>query len=279
MSTLVQSLRRAASQAKHQWFPTPAVAAWRHACHEASVVPRHTPGHIVLDGYRLEYADLLTVCPQWHDIFVRESMKFDARTTAPRILDCGANVGLASLYFKRQYPAARITAFEADPELAAVCARNLAANGAADVAVEAAAVWREAGTVRFQREGADSGAIEGTSAGLRAEAVSVPSIRLRDRLAAERIDLLKLDIEGAELGVLGDCAPALANVNAIVMDLHEFDPDVRQTPAMMQLLADAGFRMTLSDAALLPWRDGVAGRSPFADRTASWCATLKAWRV
>jgi FkbM family methyltransferase len=233
----------------------------------------------VLDGYRLEYADLLTLCPQWHDIFVRDSLKFDARTTSPRILDCGANVGLASLYFKRQYPDARITAFEADPELAALCARNLASNGAADVTVEAVAVWSESGTVRFQREGADSGAIEGTSAGLRAAAVSVPSLRLRDRLATERIDLLKLDIEGAELAVLTDCAPALGNVNAIVMDLHEFNPEVRQTPAIMQVLSDAGFRMTLSDATPLPWRDAEHDRSPFADRAASWCATLKAWRV
>jgi hypothetical protein len=102
---------------------------------------------------------------------------------------------------------------------------------------------------------------------------------LRDRLAAERIDLLKLDIEGAELAVLTDCAGVLANVNAVVMDLHEFNPKVRQTPAIMSLLADAGFRMTLSDATPLPWRDSSDHQSPFADCASSWCATLKAWRV
>jgi FkbM family methyltransferase len=279
VSALVHTLRRAASHAKHQWFPSPAVAAWRQACRAAAEVPRHVSGRILLDTYHVEYADLLTLCPQWHDIFVRETLKFSARTTAPRILDCGANVGLASLYFKRKYPAARITAFEADPELAAICERNLGGNGAADVKVEAAAVWREAGTVRFQREGADSGAIEGTSSGLQAAAIDVPSVRLRDRLAAERIDLLKLDIEGAELAVLSDCADVLANVNAVVMDLHEFNPEVRQTPAIMSLLADAGFRMSLSDATPLPWRDSGEQRSPFADCASSWCATLKAWRV
>lgn len=279
MTALVHTLRRAASHAKHQWFPSPAVAAWRQACRAAAEVPRHRPGRILLDGYHIEYADLLTLCPQWHDIFVRETLNFTTRTRAPRILDCGANVGLASLYFKRQYPAARITAFEADPDLAAICARNLVGNGADDVVVEAAAVWRDAGTVRFQREGADSGAIEGTSSGLQATAIDVPAVRLRDRLAVERVDLLKLDIEGAERVVLTDCARVLGNVNALVMDLHEFNPEVRQTPAIMSLLADAGFRMSLSDATPLPWRDTQEQQSPFADCASSWCATLKAWRA
>ena len=68
-------------------------------------------------------------------------------TPSPRILDCGANVGLASLFFKRRYPAARITAFEADPALFAILDANLRANGAADVEARHAALWTSTGTV------------------------------------------------------------------------------------------------------------------------------------
>ena len=275
---LVHSVRRVASRAKHQLFPSPEMAAWRHACRAAAQVPRYTPGEIVLDGYRLAYADLLTLCPQWHDIFVGGALRFESPVPEPRILDCGANVGLAALYFKRLYPGARITAYEADPALAVLCGRNLAANGAEDVDVEAAAVWCAGGAVRFQQEGADSGAIEGMSAGLRANAVTVPAVRLRDVIAVERIDLLKLDIEGAETAVLADCAEALDNVAAIVMELHEFDPGDRCTPLVMRLLGRAGFLVSLSHVEPLPWRQRARPASPFPDDSPVWAATIRAWR-
>lgn len=277
--SLIAEVRRAASEARRQLFPSAEVQAWRHACRLSARVPRHTAGEIALNGYRIAYADLLTLCPQWHDIFVSGSLRFTSSRPDPRILDCGANIGLASLYFKRLYPRARITAFEADPALATICCRNLAANGAIDVEVESVAVWRENGVVRFQQEGADSGAIAGLSAGLLAKAVNVPAIRLRDLLARERIDLLKLDIEGAETLVLADCADALDDVDAIVMDLHEFDPRARQTPDVMRLLTRAGFVVSLSDVSPLPWRSADRLPSPFPGHCLVWAATLRAWRA
>ena len=88
-----------------------------------------------------------------------------ARHGEPRILDCGANVGLASLYFKKRYPEARVTAFEADPAIADVLRGNLLRNGCPDVEVVEAAVWTEEGTVEFCREGADSGTIQDFASG------------------------------------------------------------------------------------------------------------------
>jgi len=54
---------------------------------------------------------------------------------APLIFDCGANIGLATLYFKNLYLGARIVAFEADPETAAVLRENVSANHLQDVSV------------------------------------------------------------------------------------------------------------------------------------------------
>lgn len=49
------------------------------------------------------------------EIFIRGEYFFETEKTAPVILDCGANIGLATLFFKRIYPKARITCGEADP--------------------------------------------------------------------------------------------------------------------------------------------------------------------
>src|SRR5207244_8099791 len=64
---------RRSSDLYRQLNPSPEVAAWRHAEARAGSVPRHTPGHIRLLDYDIEYADLLTLCPQFHDIFVQQS--------------------------------------------------------------------------------------------------------------------------------------------------------------------------------------------------------------
>src|SRR5215510_14966778 len=280
MSAATKLIRRAAGAAYRQLFPTPELAAWRYADELAGTIPRHTAGVIRLLDYELHYADLLSFCPQWHDIFVQGALEFRAASQSPRILDCGANVGLASLFFRCRYPAARITAYEADPALFAIARANLSANGCPEVEVVNAALWTSAGRVTFRAEGTDSGMIDGLAGAVDGAAVEVPSLRLRDILAAERIDLLKLDIEGAEDAVLADCEPVLDRVGAIVMDLHEFDPAVRQAPRVLELLTRAGFVYAVDEFVPQPWRPPVSSsRTPFPGRALVWSMTVRAWRA
>ena len=260
-------------------FERPEKTAWRQACHQADVTPRFSPGTIRLMDLDLNYADLLTLCPQWDDIFVKRTLAFTSASPAPRILDCGANIGLATLFFRRLYPEARITAFEADPALFAILERNLRANGAGDVDVRHAAVWTSAGSLTFHCEGSDSGMIGELPGAVDAPAAVVPSVRLRDILDAGPVDLLKLDIEGAEDPVLADCEPALDQVKAILMDLHEFDPSTRQAPGILERLARAGFRYAIDEFVALPARGSLAGvGTPFPGRPLQWAMTVRAWR-
>jgi hypothetical protein len=119
-------------------------------------------------------------------------------------------------------------------------------------------------------------ALPGAVAG---RAQTVPSLRLRDVLDQGPVDLLKLDIEGAEDAVLADCEPALRAVKAIVMDLHEFDPSVRQAPRVLELLSRAGFSYAIDEFVALPWREPAAGAdTPFPGRAMQWAMTVRAWR-
>jgi FkbM family methyltransferase len=282
-------MRRAAGAAYRQLFPTPEVAAWRHADERARATPRFTPGSIRMLDYELRYSDLLSFCPQWHDIFIDGALEFRPPSAAPRILDCGGNIGLASLFFKRRFPAARITAYEADPALFAMMKANLAKNGASDVEMVQAALWTATGRVTFRSEGSDSGMIDGLSGAVAGTSVEVPSLRLRDVITdlttgangtAGRIDLLKLDIEGAEDAVLADCEPVLDRVGAIVLDLHEFTPADRQAPRVLNLLTRAGFTYAVDEFVPQPWRPPVASAvSPFPGKALVWTMTVRAWRA
>jgi FkbM family methyltransferase len=282
MNSTLKFMRRAASAIKQQLNPTPEVAAWQHAEAVAATVPRRTPGRITLLDYDIEYADLASFCPQFHEVFVHRSLEFQTTSPSPSILDCGANIGAASLFFKRQYPNARVTAYEADPDLCAMTRRNLERNRASDVDVVHAALWTSTGEVTFLAEGSDSGMIGGLAGageGLPTKTVTVPSLRLRDVLADDRVDLLKLDIEGAEGPVLDDCAPVLDRVNAIVMDLHEFDPHDRQSPRVFECLSRAGFVCSVDDLLVQHWRTPLASaNAPFPKVPLVWTLTVRAWR-
>jgi FkbM family methyltransferase len=273
---LASHLRRFARDVRHDLWPTPERAVLQELARRAAGEPRRTPGQISIAPYRFDYADAMSAWPQWDEIFIHSSLAFETHVQEPRILDCGANIGLASLYFKRRYPRARITAFEADPALAAVCRRNLAANSVSDVEVRDAAVWVGAGTVDFVCEGTDSGAIASFEPAVAGTKATVPSERLYDWLD-ETVDLLKLDIEGAELPVLDDCRERLYNVRAITIDLHEFNPANRQTGAVFDLLTSAGFVFDMRDLVPLPWRSSRV-ESPFSNASPVWVATIRAWR-
>jgi FkbM family methyltransferase len=260
-------------------FERPEKAAWRRAWHRAEVTPRLTPGNIRMMDYDVRYSDLLSFCPQWEDIFVKRTLAFTTASRTPRILDCGANVGLASLFFRRLYPEARITAFEADPALFAILNTNLKANGASDVETRHVALWTSTGSLTFHCEGSDSGMIGSLPGAIDGTSTTVPSLRLRDVLDEGPVDLLKLDIEGAEDAVLADCEPVLHRVKALVMDLHEFDPAVRQVPRVLELLTRAGFSYAIDEFVPLTWREPRSGAdSPFPGKAMQWAMTVRAWR-
>jgi len=215
--------RRKAGAIRRRLFESPEQAAWRRAWHLAETTPRFTLGRITMMEYNFQYSDLLSFCPQWQDIFVKRALDFTAASPAPRILDCGANIGVASLFFRRRYPGARITAFEADPALFALLDANLDANGAATVERRNVALWTSTGRLTFCSEGSDSGMIEALPGAVDGRSVVVPSVRLRDVIEAESsIDLLKVDIEGAESEFITPDNPFLARIDRLVVEVHKW---------------------------------------------------------
>lgn len=275
--SVLTHFRRFARDVRHDIWPTPEHAVLRELERRAMHEPRRAGGQIAVAPYRFDYADAMSTWPQWDDIFVHQSLDFGCDAPAPRIVDCGANIGLASIYFKRRYPQAKVTAFEPDPQLASICRGNLAVNsGTGQVEVKEAAVWTADGTVEFICEGTDSGAIASLDEPVQGPVARVPSVRLRDWLD-EPVDLLKLDVEGAELPVLDDCRDRLCNVRALCVELHESNPRRRQTGSMFDLLTAVGFVFDVRALTPLPWRSSPV-QSPFTNPSLSWVVTVRAWR-
>jgi FkbM family methyltransferase len=200
---------------------------------------RYKPAVIRYKDLIIETPDSLSVLGQVKEIFF-DSIYFFEPASKDNVLiyDCGANVGLASIYLKKIYPAATIKAFEADPAVAVYLKKNLAANNIGGVHVIEKAVWTNNGHISFNQEGADGGSI-GDGKGT----VSIECVRLKDHIAKEStIDLLKIDIEGAELAVLTDCSDVLHKVQHLFVEYHSHKNEPQRLPELLKVLTASGFR-------------------------------------
>jgi len=154
--------------------------------------------------------------------FKREYRCLDDLHDARLVVDCGANVGYASVYFLSRFPNAEVYAIEPDAGNAAFARRNLAPYGGR-VRLREAAVWSAPGSLRIERKGLGSEwGIEVRPCDVDegdVEAIDLSSVIAE--LGNRRISILKIDIEGAEAEVFRDGPPPwLALVDAIVIELH-----------------------------------------------------------
>jgi len=173
-------------------------------------------------------------------LFDHELYRFVAEGNAPRIVDCGAGIGLSVCYFKKLYPDSRITAFEPDPNLYEILQRNCQSWGAVGLTLIPKAVWNCETTLTFSRDRHHPGRISERSIG--DDSLRVPTCRLRD-LLTEKVDLLRLNIEGAEVDVLLDCYDLLGLVENLIVDYHSLFEHPQRLDTLMAVLTKAGFRM------------------------------------
>ena len=175
------------------------------------------------------------------EYFVRQTMFFESRRIDPLIIDCGAHVGVSVLYWKSLYPEARVIAFEPDPANFAFLEVNCSTVTGIDL--HNAAVWISNGIASFTPIGSTLGHMsELTGRQDRLERVMVKTERLGDYLETD-VDLLKLDIEGAEVDVLADCAEGLANVRNIFVEFHSFIDRPQRLATLVSILEQCGFRL------------------------------------
>jgi FkbM family methyltransferase len=185
------------------------------------------------------------------EIFFHGDYVFTAETDSPTILDCGANIGLATLFFKRIYPKARISCFEADPTTAAVLKKNIDQNHLQNVTVHNLMLCSADGERSFYIAGnlSGSGGGSGTPGRLSdTREIRVKAGKLSDYIDGP-IDLLKLDVEGAEFDVMADMkvSGCLSQIKRMVIEYHH--KIAGQTSNMAKFLAfleDAGFEYQIA---------------------------------
>ena len=181
--------------------------------------------------------DLLHVMPA-REQKVREMVE---RRVGPGsvFVDGGANIGFYSiLAARRAGPGGQVLAFEMMPDTAAMLRQNIAVNGAIAIEVVERALSDRSGnrvcaTVEPGQHGQASIVKDGSNG---RQTIEVETITLDEALAGYGpIDLIKLDLEGAEYAALKGAGAVLARTRCVVFESNERDERI------VELLAGSGF--------------------------------------
>lgn len=196
--------------------------------------------HLGRDNLRLLYSE----------IFARQNYRFDSPKPNPTILDCGANIGMATLFFKWLYPQAHVTAFEPDPTTFKVLEHNISANHVQDVVIHNVALADAEKEIPFHVPEKGSLMMSAISSRASGQSIAVPARRLSSFISNE-VDFLKLDVEGMEGPVLQDLAQSgkLQFIREAIIEVHHNLPgSPTNLASLLQLLENSGFCYHVLDA-------------------------------
>ena len=156
-------------------------------------------------------------CP-YKTYFLEKYLEDHSINTAEvkNIVEIGARDCVESLTFAAMFPNAHITAFECNPELAALCRFNA---GMSDrITIVEKMVTDKPEITTFYMPDNEPGMGSMKECVLPGSSVSVETVRMDDYLGDEVIDLLWIDVQGAEVDILNSFGKKLDNVRTIYVE-------------------------------------------------------------
>jgi FkbM family methyltransferase len=170
-----------------------------------------------------------------------------------RLVDVGANLGYFSLIWAAAREGNSVVAFEASPRNVALLGHNVETNHfSRQIEVRAQAVGQAAGEMDFDlgpQEQTGWGGLKLTSSE-RSQRVQV--VRLEDVLGDEQIDLLKIDIEGADTWALMGAGRLLQNRRVKLVCWEQNKPRMRELDIperqAVEFLASVGYKAAMMGA-------------------------------
>ncbi|HEX5819270.1 MAG TPA: FkbM family methyltransferase [Gemmatimonadales bacterium] len=208
----------------------------------------HVPGIATPLALRARTSDVLVAV----QILLLDELDVPALRAPQLIVDAGANIGLSAITLASRWPDATIVCLEIDDANLELLRRNTRAWP--QIRIVPKGLWRHAARLRVANEAAASWAFRVVED----PAGPIPGIGVGELLAElgrERIDLMKVDIEGAEHEVFDtDDGAWLARVDTLLVELHE---DLRpgSSEGVRRRLREAGFSLRASGEYVIATRD------------------------
>jgi FkbM family methyltransferase len=220
-------------------------------------LPAHESTTTDLLGHTVKITDAEKFIHMYQNIFREQIYKFDPINNPPCIIDGGANIGIATLYWKKEYPKSEIIALEPDPYIFEVLEYNVESNNLENTRLIQKGLWKEEKMFQFKQDRQDGGHFDLFPAKKSLGTCKVPTTRLSPFLE-QKTDMLKLDIEGAEVEVVKDAEDKLVNVENMFVEFHSYPDKEQKLSELLKIIKRAEFRYHI-----MP---GITSSNPFLER-------------
>jgi len=206
-------------------------------------------------GLHINFATLSQYIHQFEANFIQNDYYFETHSRTPLIIDCGANTGDTTSYFRFLYPQSRIICFEPEPLAFSLLSQLVSNNKLTNVTLHQLALSDRRGSkviyANPNQPASDITSFYPSTDPGRTQirlAATTKAVQL-SRYISTPVDLLKLDIEGAEREVI----PQLANANKlklfrhiIIEYHHHLTPGDDQFSQILKILEDNHFTYQIS---------------------------------
>jgi FkbM family methyltransferase len=179
------------------------------------------------------------------------------------VIDAGANIGLTTIHIKSVYDKAEIVAVEPDSENYQMLVRNISLNDLKKVHALRAAVWHKNDELFLDTDFRDGEAwsisvSDKIATGrARASVQGLNIVTIMDKYNFDHIDLLKIDIEGAERFLFADSDTASAFLSVtrfIAMEIHN---EYNITEKIKTILDQNGFEYFFSGELIIGFNSKI----------------------
>ena len=177
------------------------------------------PGYRDAIALRTGTTDIAT----FEQVFIAREYDLPDTSDPKFIIDGGAHIGCASVFFAHRYPNASIYAIEPEDSNYKVLTRN--SRHYRNITPIRAAIWNEDTFVEISNPLDEkwSFRVQNSSQNSSSDIRAVTVATLMDEAGFNRVDILKLDIEGAEIELFDSKSKEwIERVDLIVVELHDW---------------------------------------------------------
>lgn len=184
------------------------------------------------------------------EIFGENCYYIELEKEDPVIVDLGAHIGMTVIYFKMLFPKARVIAFEPISSNYELLQKNIAENQLDDVETYQIVVAPKSGILRIQEpvgEGAwksGAGIIPRGWKGIQTnQEIKVEAVGIQE-VISQRIDIMKMDIEGMEYEVIRNMGPNIRNIKNLLIEVHPRKD--HRIEEIQKILTQNGFKLEIN---------------------------------
>jgi FkbM family methyltransferase len=218
---------------------------------------RFTAGESILMEKKIFFSDALSYVSSVDEILSGEIYKFKPGHEGELvIIDCGANIGISTIFFKLRYPNSKIYSYEPDPFIFNCLEQNIASFGFRGIHLNNLAIANKYGEMSFISEGGHSGMLSDDDMNTSLKVKTEPLNNILDKF--DKVDFLKIDIEGFEINLFKNYILKLDKVEKMFIEYHSFLGQDQDLSLILSIIEKSGFRYYIKEAA--------NKKSPFMER-------------